>query len=81
MGIYRLKRKTFGFLGGLTGFSNFNTAMRAGNIAANTKHAALAKNMGNLATKQAAIGTLKLGGTALAVGGTISAAKKLTGEE
>ena len=59
MGIFRLKRKTFGLIPGL---GNITKAIQTGSKA------------------QMALGAAKLGGTALAIGGTVSAAKKLTGE-
>ena len=59
---FRLKRKTFGFLGGLTGFNNFSKAANA--MTSNVKGA------GMVAAKQAAIGTAKLGALgAVAYGG------------
>ena len=78
MGIFRLKRKTFGLIPGLGNLSN---AFRAGSAAMTAKAGSnVAKGMGSIAKKQAALGAAKLGGTALVVGGTVSAAKKLTGE-
>jgi hypothetical protein len=59
MGIFRLKRKTFGLIPGL---GNLAKAVETGSKA------------------QLALGAAKLGGTAAVVGGTVSAAKKLTGE-
>ena len=60
MGIFRLRRKTFGLIPGM------------GN---------LAKAVETGSKTQALIGATKLGGTAAVIGGTVSAAKKLTGEE
>ena len=49
---FRLKRKTFGFLGGLTGFNNFSKAAQAMTSGA--------KGAGAIAAKQAAINNEKI---------------------
>ena len=73
MSTFKLKRKTFGFLGGLTGFSNFNkaaTAMTSG-----------AANAGKIARKQALIGTAKLGALSATAYGGKQVFDKMTGSD
>lgn len=69
---FRLKRKTFGFLGGLTGFNNFSKAAQAMTSGA--------KGAGAIAAKQTAIGTAKLGALGATAYGGKQVFDKMTGE-
>jgi hypothetical protein len=72
MGIFRLKRKTFGVIGWATGMNNFSKAANA--------MSSTAKGAGMVAAKQAAIGTAKLGAIGATVYGGKQVFDKMTGE-